>query len=98
MAGQEGSVEPFAEGPVTDNLGVQEELAGQARRLGEQSEVLGQIAGECAAKSRLWLDIPQVRCVWERSASPPPAKTPNPEEPSSRRRCGRAIFPPRRAD
>jgi hypothetical protein len=40
---------------------MQEELAKQARRLGEQSEVSGQIPGECAAKSRLRPDIPQVR-------------------------------------
>jgi len=40
---------------------MQEELAEQARRLGEQSEVSGQIPGECAAKFKLRLDIPQVR-------------------------------------
>jgi hypothetical protein len=39
---------------------MQEELAEQARRLGEQPEVSGQIPGECAAKSRLRPDIPQV--------------------------------------
>jgi hypothetical protein len=60
IAGQEGSLEPFAEGPVTDNLDMQQELAEQARRLGEQSDVSGQIPGECAAKSRLRLAIPQV--------------------------------------
>jgi len=61
MAGEEGSLEPLPERPVTDNLDRQEELAGQARRLGEQSEVSWQIPGECAAKSRLRLDIPQIR-------------------------------------
>jgi len=40
---------------------MQDELAGQARRLGEQSGVSGQTPGECAAKSRLRLDIPPVR-------------------------------------
>jgi hypothetical protein len=40
---------------------MQQEPAGQARRLGEQSEVSGQIPGECTAKSRLRLDIPQVK-------------------------------------
>jgi hypothetical protein len=39
---------------------MRQELAGQARRLGEQSEVSGQIPGECAAKSGLRLAIPQV--------------------------------------
>ena len=56
---------------------MRQELAGQARRLGEQSEVSGQIPGECAAKSRLWLDIPQLRghmgavCVTAASAKRP---------------------------
>jgi hypothetical protein len=40
---------------------MQEELAGQTRRLGEHSEVSGQIPGECAAKFKLRLDIPQLR-------------------------------------
>jgi hypothetical protein len=36
MAGQESEREPFAAGPVTGDLAVQEELAEQARHLGQQ--------------------------------------------------------------
>ena len=41
MAGQEGNLEPFAEGPVTDHLAMQEELAGQARQLGQRHRAAG---------------------------------------------------------
>jgi len=36
MVGREGNFEPSAEGPVTDHPAIQEDLAGQARRLGQQ--------------------------------------------------------------
>ena len=36
MAGQEGNLEPSAGGPDTGNLAVHEELAGQARQLGQR--------------------------------------------------------------
>jgi hypothetical protein len=36
MAGQEGEREPFAAGPVADGLTVHEELAKEARHLGQQ--------------------------------------------------------------
>lgn len=36
MAGQDGEREPSAAGPVTDDLTAPVELAGQARRLGQQ--------------------------------------------------------------
>jgi hypothetical protein len=41
MAGREGNLELFADGPVTDNAARQEELAGQARRLGQQHRAAG---------------------------------------------------------
>jgi hypothetical protein len=41
MTGQEGNVEPFAGGPVTDNLAMQEKLAGQARVTGQQHRAAG---------------------------------------------------------
>jgi hypothetical protein len=41
MAGQEGNLEPFAEGPVTDDPAMQEEIAGQARQLGQQHRDAG---------------------------------------------------------
>ena len=41
MAGQEGNLEPFAEEAVTDNLTMQEKLAGQARQLGQQHRTAG---------------------------------------------------------
>jgi hypothetical protein len=41
MTGQEGNLDPSDGGPVTDILAVQEELAGQARRLGRQHRAAG---------------------------------------------------------
>jgi hypothetical protein len=41
MAGQEGNVESFTGGPVTDNLARQEELARQARWLGQRHRAAG---------------------------------------------------------
>ena len=41
MAGQEDNLEPSDGGPVTDNLAMQEELAGQARQLGQQHRAAG---------------------------------------------------------
>jgi hypothetical protein len=41
MAGQKDNLEPSDGEPVTDNLAMQEELAGQARQLGQQHRAAG---------------------------------------------------------
>jgi hypothetical protein len=58
MAGQEGNLEPSAEGPVTDDLAMQAELAGQARQLGQQ---------HCAAGITPFGDAGYVR--WEEGSA-----------------------------